>query len=283
MSQQSPQKVLDRIGQKHVVNLSGGACSFWAAERVAQRFGTSDLVLLFADVLIEDKELYEFNDWTAEYFGVPITRISREITPWALFRKEGLIGNSGKPICSIRLKREPLDEWHRLNLTPKGSLFGEPDTIYVGFDWTEGHRIEALREALPEWQIEAPMAEWKPLWDKCKIISELESLYGKVPRAYRDGFPHNNCGRRCVRAGISHFVRLYQTDPESFLDWEREELETQQEFRRRGIGDHFIVLKDRRNKGNIPMSFATLRERILANDSTLPKDDWGGCGCGGAS
>ena len=267
---------------KRVVNLSGGACSFWAADRIAQRFGTSDLVLLFADVLIEDKELYEFNAWTAEYFGVPITRVSREMTPWELFRKEGLIAHNNAPICSIRLKREPLDEWHNLNCTPKNSLFGEADVIYVGFDWTEGHRVEALREKLPEWQIEAPMAEWKPLWDKCKSISELESLYGKIPRAYRDGFSHNNCGRRCVRAGITHFVHLYKTDPEAYLEWEREELLTQQDFKARGISNwQFTVLKDRRGGETNRLSFEMLRERILANDPTLPKDDWGGCGCGG--
>jgi hypothetical protein len=265
---------------KRVVNLSGGACSFWAADRVAFRYGTSDLVLLFADVLIEDAELYKFNDWTAEYFGVPITRISREMTPWELFRKEGLIGNSKYPICSVRLKREPLDEWHRANMTPRNSLFGEADTIYVGLDWTEVNRLNNLREALPDWQIEAPMAEWEPLWDKCKMLDELQKMYGTLPRAYREGFPHNNCGRRCVRAGITHFVHLYRTDPEAYLEWEREEAVTQEEFRRRGIDPSFTVLKDRRGGPPRPLTFAQLRERILVNDPTLPKFDWGGCGCG---
>lgn len=272
-----------RDRQKHVVNLSGGACSFWAADRVVQRFGPSDLVLLFADVLIEDKELYEFNDWTAEYFGVPITRISREITPWDLFRKEGLIANSRSPICSIRLKREPLDEWFTANMTPKGSLFGEADIAYVGLDWTEQHRLDALRESKPEWKWCAPMLEWEPVWDKCKMLAELESLCGKLPRAYRDGFPHNNCGRRCVRAGITHFVHLYKTDPEQYLDWEQEEARTIADFAERGISSSgWSVLKDRRGGKAKPLTFAQLRQRILDNDTTLPKYDWGGCGCGGA-
>lgn len=267
---------------KRVINLSGGACSFWAAERVAERYGTSEMVLLFADTLIEDAELYEFNEWTAERFGVPITRVSREMTPWDLFRKQGLIANDRFPICSVMLKREPLDEWHRMNCIPKNSLFGPPDTIYVGFDWTETNRVEDIRNALPDWQIEAPMCEWKPYWDKCKIITELQKLRGSIPRAYADGFPHNNCGRRCVRSGITHFVHLYNTDPEQFLDWEREEARTIKEFAERGVSNgHFTVLKDRRGGETKPMSFAQLRERILAGDKTLPKDDWGGCGCGG--
>jgi hypothetical protein len=267
---------------KHVVNLSGGACSFWAANRVAEKYGTSDLTLLFADVLIEDPELYEFNAWTAEYLGVPITRISRELTPWELFRREGLIANNRLPICSVMLKREPLAEWHRLNMTPKNSLFGEPDIIYVGLDWTEVNRLEDLRNALPEWQIEAPMAEWKPLWDKCKMLEELQLLRdAPLPRAYAEGFPHNNCGRRCVRAGITHWVHLYKTDPAAFLEWENEERITQEELQRRGISNaDFTVLRDRRGGTTKSMTFAELRERILVNDPTLPKDEWGGCGCG---
>jgi hypothetical protein len=265
---------------KHVVNLSGGACSFWTADRVANKYSTDDLTLLFADELIEDPELYDFNAWTAEYFGVQITRISREMTPWELFRAEGLIGNNRAPICSIRLKREPLDEWRRLHCIPRNSLFGEPDTIYVGLDWTEVNRLADLRNALPEWQIEAPMAEWKPLWDKCKMLSKLQSLTGRpLPRAYIDGFPHNNCGRRCVRAGITHWVHLYQTDPNQFLDWEREEAQTIEEFQRRNI-EPLTVLRDRRGGQTKSMTFAELRERILSNDPSLPKDEWGGCGCG---
>lgn len=269
---------------KHVVNLSGGACSFWAAERVAEKYGTADMTLLFADTLIEDDQLYEMNEWTAARFGVPITRVSREIKPWDLFRREGLIGNSRVPLCSVMLKREPLDEWFRANMNPKDSLFGEPDIPYVGLDWTEINRLNDLRMSQPQWQWEAPMCEWQPLWDKCKMLAELEKLLGWLPDAYKQGFPHFNCGKRCVRAGITHFVHLWNTSPENFLDWEREEAQTNVEFAARGIvdadGGTFTVLKDRRGGKTIPMSFAQLRERILAGDKTLPKDDWGGCGCG---
>lgn len=266
---------------KHVVNLSGGACSFWAAYRVAERHGTADMVLLFADVLIEDAELYEMNEWTARYLGVPITRVSREMTPWQLFRREGLIGNNRVPICSVMLKREPLDEWHRQNCTPRNSLFGEPDVIYVGLDWTEVNRLSDLRESKPEWVIEAPMCEWPPFWDKCKMLAELEALGAPSQSAYREGFPHNNCGRRCVRAGISHFVHLYKTDPANFLEWEREEAQTITELTGRGISSAWLsILKDRRGGSAKSMTLAQLRERIEAGDKTLPKDDWGGCGCG---
>lgn len=266
---------------KHVVNLSGGACSFWAAQRVADKFGTENMVLLFADTLIEDPQLYEFNEWTAERFGVPITRVSRELTPWELFRREGLIANNRFPICSVMLKREPLNEWHSQNLTPRNSLFGEPDVIYVGLDWTEINRLNDLRASLPQWQIEAPMCEWPPLWDKQQMLCELEKVLGWIPDAYKQGFPHFNCGKRCVRAGITHFVHLYNVDRPAFAEWENEEIETIKVLTGRGISSGwFSVLKDRRNGETKPLTLRQLRERIEAGDPTLPKDDWGGCGCG---
>src|SRR5882724_12765223 len=95
----------------HVVNFSGGLCSFWAAWRVVQRHGPEPVVLLFADTLVEDADLYAFNARASELLGVPITRLSTGEDPWTLFRRKGLIGNSRFPICSVMLKREPLDAW----------------------------------------------------------------------------------------------------------------------------------------------------------------------------
>jgi hypothetical protein len=239
------------------------------------------MTLLFADVLIEDPQLYELNEWTAQHFGLPITRVSRELTPWELFRREGLIANNRFPICSVMLKREPLNEWRRLNCTPRNSLFGDPDTIYVGLDWTEINRLNDLRASNPEWNFTAPMCEWPPLWEKQKMLCELEKLVGWLPEAYKQGFPHFNCGKRCVRAGITHFVHLYSVDPIAFMEWEDEEQETIAALTARGIEPStFSVLKDRRGGTTKTLTFRQLRARIEAADPTLPKDDWGGCGCG---
>ena len=43
------------------------------------------------------------------------------------------------------------------------------------------------------------------------------------PRLYNYGFPHNNCGGRCVRQGAGEWKRLKQSFPERFKevkDWE---------------------------------------------------------------
>jgi hypothetical protein len=260
---------------KHVINFSGGLCSFWAAKRVVDRYGTTDVTLIFADTLIEDEELYLFNQAASVFLGLPITRLSREVTPWQLFRSEGLIGNARFPICSIRLKRELLDQWHRQNCLEMDSI------IYVGFDWTEENRLNDLRKELPRWRFEAPMCE-PPLWDKCRIIKETEAIGLPIPILYRLGFPHNNCGGRCVRAGISHWVHLYRQFPDRYLEWENEEAATITDFATRGISTDFAILRDRRGGTTKALTLRTLRARIEAGED-LPKHDWGGCGCGGAT
>lgn len=272
---------------KHIINDSGGLCSFWAAYRVVQKHGPENVVRLFADTLEEDSELHEFMAQATGILGVPVTRISREIGIWELFERQGMIGNSRFPICSVYLKREPLDEWHESNclnireeqqiqLLPNGK---DSATIYLGFDWTEQHRLDDIRREKPLWRIEAPMIE-EPIWDKCRMEKEAIKLGLTIPRAYKLGFPHNNCGMRCVRAGITHWVHLFKVMPERFLDWENKEQHAIQQLQQRSI-EWLSILKDRRGGKVVSMTLRQLRERIEAGEE-FSKMEWGGCGCGGA-
>lgn len=248
-----------------------------------ERYGRENTVLLFADTLIEDKSLYAFNAKASEILGLAITRVCYGLTPWQLFRKEGLIGNSQFPICSVRLKREPLNQWMESNfelvLAQANALFAHA-TVHLGFDWTEAHRVDDMRREHPEWSVDAPM-QWEPIWDKCRMRREAEALGLPEQTLYKAGFPHNNCGGRCVRAGISHWVHLYRTFPDRFLEWEREELDTMEDFKRRGI-EPLTMLKDRRGGTTTNLSLFSLRIRIETGEK-FKNDDWGGCGCGGAN
>ena len=259
---------------KHIINFSGGLCSFWAAHRVVEKHGTENITLLFADTLIEDAELYEFNEQASALLGVPITRIAQGQTPWELFRSHNMIGNNRFPICSIYLKRELLDRWHRENCMEMDSI------IYMGFDWNEEKRLKDLRRELPHWQIEAPMTQ-EPIWDKCRMTQEAEKLGLKIPRLYGLGFPHNNCGGRCVRAGISHWVHLLNVLPERFKEWEDEEWNTAEHLRQQGI-EPLSILKDRRGGETNNLYLRDLRLRVEAGEK-FNRFDWGGCGCGGAT
>lgn len=259
---------------KHIVNFSGGLCSFWAAHRVVKRYGPKDVTLLFADTLEESADLYEFNAQASVILGVPITRISLEMDVWTLFRREGLIGNNRFPICSVKLKREPLDLWSRQHCLEIDSV------LYVGFDWNEDDRVRDLRKAIFPWRLEAPMME-SPIWTKTQMESEARAIGLPIPELYALGFPHNNCGGRCVRAGITHWVHLFRTKPDRYIDWEQKEWDTAEDFRQRGI-EPLSILRDRRGGTTKNLYLRDLRERIESGEK-FDQFDWGGCGCGGAT
>lgn len=269
--------------KKHIVNFSGGLCSFWSAYRVVQKYGALNTVLLFADTLEESEDLYRFNERASELLGVPITRVSRELDPWELFRRQKMIGNNRFPICSVYLKRELLDEWMTSHFEMEGNqenFLLDPATLYVGFDWTEEHRLADMRQAHPTWTIKAPMQEGE-IWDKCRMQREADRLGLPISAAYRDGLPHDNCGGGCVRAGISHWVRVYHVRPAKFARWRDKERELATDLEAQGI-EPLSMLKDRRGKKVSNLYLWQLEERIKAGEE-FDRHDWGGCGCGGAA
>jgi hypothetical protein len=252
---------------KHVVNFSGGACSFWAAHRVIQKHGKDDVVLLFADTLMEDWDLYRFLEDASAHLGVGVTRVAKGESVWELFERKGMLANSRFPVCSVELKREVLDDWRSKHCDPATT------TVYVGIDWTETHRVAPTRAALSEWQVEFPMMD-EPIWDKCRMVEELRKLGVKPPRLYDLGFPHNNCGGFCVKAGHAHFAHLLKTLPERYAFHEAKE-----EAVRRSTGKDYSILNDRRGDGKKKtLTLRMLRERIEAGES-FDREDWGGCGC----
>lgn len=270
---------------KFISNFSGGLCSWWAHQRTVEKFGAANVVKLFADVLIETEDLYEFNRHSETVDGIPVTRISLELSPFELFRREGMIANNQFPICSTKLKREPLNGWmarhFELDANQTNAIYG-PATVVLGFDHTEFHRVKEFQDEHPTWRVIAPMTE-APFWDKCRMMAEAEKLGFKTSILYKLGLPHNNCGGACVRAGISHFVRLYHRLPSVFWMWAAEELYTQQHMRARGIANwNYTILKDRRGGETKPLPLIELAYRIKSGEK-FSENDWGGCGCGGVN
>ena len=139
---------------------------------------------------------------------------------------------------------------------------------YLGFDWTEGHRLADIRREKPQWRWEAPMLE-APIWDKCRMEREARAIGLEIPLLYTLGFPHNNCGGRRVRAGISHFVHLYRVLPERFLEWERSEEHGRARISFGAKFEPLSVLKDRRGGQTKSLWLSDLRKRIEAGDNFL--------------
>lgn len=250
---------------KHVVQFSGGAGSWATAKRVAERYGTADIVLLFADVQDEHADLYRFLHEGATNVGVSLTIIADGRTPRQVMTDEKFIGNSRRDPCSKILKRQMLDRWCKDNCDPATTV------RYIGIDWSEIHRLETFRARVLPWRAEAPLCE-PPYMSKedCHAWITREGI--ELPLLYRQGFPHNNCGGACIKAGQAQWALLLKHDPERYASWE--DWETGM---RETVGDHSI-LRDRSGGGSKSL---TLRNFRLSVEAKQPFDqlEFGGCGC----
>lgn len=249
---------------RRVVLFSGGAASWAAARRIADREGIEGLVLLFTDTLTEDEDLYRFLTEAAEDIGAPLVRLSDGRDIWQVFKDERYLGNTRADPCSRILKRELSRAWLDEHA---------PDAaIVIGFDWTEVHRLDRARVAWAPRAVEAPMVE-PPYRLRAEIIGDLRARGIEPPRLYGLGFEHNNCGGGCVKAGQGHFAHLLSVFPARFAEWERKEEEVRQH-----IGANVSILRDRRGGETSVMTLRALREEVEAGVSQ-PLWDIGGCAC----
>lgn len=298
--------------ERHVVMFSGGIGSWAAARRVADLHGVQDLMLLFADTLMEDADLYRFLvEAAADVFGVALPdelrrqaaavpefeadRHGRRVRllevrealhevvpgfvwiadgrdPWQVFEAERLLGSSRFDPCSRVLKRELCDRWLREHCDPASTC------CYVGIDWSESHRFDAgdgrgLRpRRAADGWTYAAPLLDAPYLTKPEMLRLVESRGIRRPRLYKLGFEHNNCGGVCCKAGIGQYARLLRWLPERYR--QAEALEAQLRTR---LGD-VAMLKDRAGGGLRPLPLAVLRERIEAGGQ-VDLFEIGGCGC----
>lgn len=241
-----------------VVQASGGKGSWYSGVVAQQVFGKENTYFLFADTLIEDDDLYRFlietwqaltgADMSAALAMVPslpsanketlqerkkhlakmrmivnsaspqVAWIAEGRSVWEVFMDVKFIGNTRIDPCSKILKRDFLRAYLEEHFDPEDTV------IAIGIDWTEEHRYRA---AIPRWE---PWLLWAPLCDppyytKDHITEELAKAGIANPRLYEMGFPHNNCGGACVKAGQGNFKLLLEKRPEVYLEWAERELE----------------------------------------------------------
>lgn len=254
--------------QTHVVMFSSGAASAVAAKRVAEKYGTADLVLLFADVNGEHGDNYRFLQEAAQWIGGRLVVLDNDgRTIWQVFAEARFLGNSRVDPCSRVLKREPTRRWLEQNCEV------DRTTIYLGFDWTEEHRHVRATDHWKPWQVESPLL-WEPQLDKREVLDCLVNEEILPPFLTRLGFPHANCGGGCVKAGIAHFKRLLSVAPDTFAWWEWNE-----ERVRRQLQRDVSILVTRRDGETRPLTLRALRVAVESNATLFSNEDWGGCGC----
>ncbi|MGO4219514.1 hypothetical protein AB4Z03_26785 [Bacillus sp. YAF12_1] len=253
---------------KRIVFYSGGIGSWYTAKRVIDKYGTENVILLFSDTLIEDEDLYRFLDETSNDFGMKITRIEDGRTPWEVFKDVRWLGNSRLAQCSHLLKQKTAEKWVKDNFQPDECV------LYLGIDWTEEHRTKSPVKNWSPYKVEFPMCE-EPYINKEEMLDELSHKGIEIPRLYKMGFSHNNCGGMCVRAGQAHFINLLKKLPDRF-EW----LENYEKEMQVYLGKDVTILNRVRNGKRENLSLEQLRiEFEQKNLEQIDLFDFGGCGC----
>ena len=248
-----------------VVFFSGGVSSWAAAKRVAEKYGTDHLKLLFTDTLIEDEDLYRFLREAAEDVGGELVWIKEGRTPWEVFRDVRMLGNSRVDPCSRILKREIAKKWVHDN-------YPDPETVrlWLGMNWDEEHRLTRAAHYWEPYKVGSLLME-SPWLIQQQLLTQLTEAGIEMPRLYTLGFPHNNCGGGCIKAGHAHFRHLLNKLPEVYAEWEKKEQEMRDYLQR-----DVAILRDRRGGKSTPLTLKQLRHR---QEKDCDLFDWGGCGC----
>jgi hypothetical protein len=252
---------------KHLVQFSTGAASAEVAWRVVAEYGTDGVVLLTADTRAEDEDNWRFAREVVTRLGCEWVILSDGRTPMQAGRDERCVPSNRMAVCSKILKRKVLDAYRAEHFDPAATI------VYLGYDWTEPHRVEAARKHWAPWTVECPLTQPPYLW-KQQILGLFRERGIEPPRLYGYGFAHANCGGACVRGGQAQWSLLLQVNRARYLEWEAEE-----EASRELLGKDVSILRDRAGGTTASLSLRAFRERIERQPSLFDADDWGACGC----
>jgi len=250
---------------KHIVSFSGGLGSWMAAKRVAEKHGTKDLLLVFTDVLIEDEDLYRFLHEAAKDVGGELIVLKDGRDPWQVFKDKRYMGNTRTAHCSQELKSKPFERW-----LEEQSF--DDFVVYLGIDWSEEHRLHSHRKHVAH-KVEAPLCD-RPFLYKSDMINELKKSGIELPKLYKMGFAHNNCGGGCVKAGQGQWAKLYIEMPERYLEFEEK-----QEKLMREVPTARPFLRMTIDKKLTYLTLREFRKNHLEFGGDIDMNDIGGCGC----
>lgn len=254
----------------YVVSLSGGVASAVAADRAIERYGREHVTLWIADTSWEDEDLWRFVGDCMIRWGGDLTLYRDGRTPLQVAEDEQIIPNQRHAPCTRSLKIWPFVRFLKAH--------AKPVTVLVGLGWNEQHRMDAPRknyESIEGVTVDYPLM-WRPL--EYRPYQEVVKTWGiQPPRLYELGFPHNNCGGRCIKQGIKEWIRLHHHLPERFYevrDWE------QAQRAKGGPRATYGIIRDRTGGDVKSLTLADLEQRELSpEDDTPSTDDMFACMC----
>lgn len=256
---------------KHLIQFSTGLSSAEVAWRLTEQYGASDVVLMTADTLREDPDNWRFAREVAGRLGCEWIKLTDGRTPMQVGRDRKCVPSNRMAVCSQILKRELLRAYLDANYDPQA------DIVYIGYDWSEPHRIASAQRFWTPWTMDALLA--RPPY--ALPLQDLFRSRGiEPPELYKYGLPHANCGGACVRGGQAQWAKLLQINRRRYLEWEAEEEQSRAE-----LGKDVSILKNRAgtvtaaSTGGKPLPLRVFREGIERNAVMFDADDWGACGC----
>lgn len=267
---------------RHIVSLSGGTASAVATDRVINRYGRHKVDLWFANTSWEDEDLHRFIADCKQRWGGNILHYRDGRTPLQVAEDQKIIPNQMLAPCSFRLKTDPFEAflWKTIR----------PVTVHIGLNWDEEqtridkrrywqriggkpHRPNGYATRVPGVYEDYPLL-WKPLcWD---TQAEVRSWGIEIPRLYKMGFPHNNCGGRCVKQGIAEWNRLRIHLPERFAEvrnWE------QAQRAKGGKLANYAICRDQSGGKVKPLTLLEIENRNQPADNQPAQEDLFGCFC----
>jgi 3'-phosphoadenosine 5'-phosphosulfate sulfotransferase (PAPS reductase)/FAD synthetase len=201
---------------RHVIQMSGGLGSFWAAVFAVLAYGRENVVLLFADTLWEHPDTYRFLGQASELLDITPIIVCDGRDPFQVYFDQHFLGNSRIAPCTKELKQKPCRRWLEEHCDPADTI------LYVGLDAAEERRMPGVVKGWAPWRVEFPLMDDKT-WDKKRMKTECAKLGIAIPRMYELGFSHNNCQGSCVRAGQAQWLLTLREFPERYALAEHEE------------------------------------------------------------
>lgn len=264
-------------------SVSGGLAS--AANAILAARAGVPFIMVFADTTIEDDDLHRFLYDLETYLKHPIIRLKDGRDPWQVFEDVGYIGNSQKAHCSKMLKTQMVAKFANMVCRPD-------DPMILGMYRDESERLD---RAAVNW---APRPVRSRLIEQSIYPSDVEQIVCveagiKKPRLYDMGFPHNNCGGMCVRAGQGQFARLLDLRPATYAKNEQRNEQVRKTIAKRAAeriaagtykgktggesSGGFIRVK--RNGVTEYLHMKEFRERVQSGELIPARYEMGGCGC----
>jgi hypothetical protein len=116
------------------------------------------------------------------------------------------------------------------------------------------------------YEVSFPLSK-PPLLDQEDLMENARACGLEIPRLYKLGFNHNNCGGACVQAGINQWLLLLDIFPDRFLWHENQELRT-----REYLEKDVAILRDRTGGKTRPLTLRELRLRTNGKYSSTAED-----------